>query len=613
MITPLPLHRALLISFVLTVSGAVRAAEAPAPAAAQGRGGAGRGAAGGGGGPAEVIPPAPEPMLLYTDSRAAASTIHDRDPGYRPSYLVYVDTQRTAEDAKKLVEELGLPAHLQEYKTQVYVYGPANGTAFEPAADFAAFKNFLRAHRSSNLKVIGVGAGATFVNNVISRHAYAVAGILTYGGAVTGTSTMPVPAYVHAADAAVGGLYVTANGATNKVETDAATVYSNPGAYKELQRVVVSKLGDDRENLAQAFQNAWQTVFSKNFRYYMSEVESYAPGFDPTEHAEPWEIEPYVMYDELKLRYETIVEELPGLTLPPPAAGRGAPAAAPAAGAPVAAAATPPATPLSLRYEYVPTAVLNAPRQSVPLVVMLHGNMNDPRTQGESSGWPFVAAKNNLILISVEWQGRTAQGTTYSAIGEKGTMIIIDKVLAKYPQIDPGRVYFTGLSAGAANSMSYGLNNIPRIAAIAPASAPFGSAVEAAQRVKGNGNYLPMFFIAGTRDMYKPIPVATTGRSLYSAIQAFALLNDITVPEAPDLNVNEIFGLKLDNQAWTAFAFSRAMVGTLSNQQGVMIKLVGLDPYGHWNYTPAAAEMWKFLSQYRRDPATGKLQILPAR
>jgi len=31
-------------------------------------------------------------------------------------------------------------------------------------------------------------------------------------------------------------------------------------------------------------------------------------------------------------------------------------------------------------------------------------------------------------------------------------MAILDLLLAKYPQIDPSRVYFTGLSAGAMNS-----------------------------------------------------------------------------------------------------------------------------------------------------------------
>ena len=30
------------------------------------------------------------------------------------------------------------------------------------------------------------------------------------------------------------------------------------------------------------------------------------------------------------------------------------------------------------------------------------------------------------------------------------------------------------------------------------------------------------------------------------------------------------------------------MIGTLSNSQGVMLNLVGLDPYGHWSFKPAA-------------------------
>jgi hypothetical protein len=55
------------------------------------------------------------------------------------------------------------------------------------------------------------------------------------------------------------------------------------------------------------------------------------------------------------------------------------------------------------------------------------------------------------------------------------------------------------------------------------------------------------------------------------------------------------------------------MIGTLLNSEGVMIKLVGLDPCGHWNYKPAAADMWAFVSRYRRDLATGKLTVANSR
>jgi hypothetical protein len=269
----------------------------------------------------------------------------------------------------------------------------------------------------------------------------------------------------------------------------------------------------------------------------------------------------------------------------------------------------------SLRYEYVPVKALKARAKSVPLVIMLHGNGNDPRIQGESSGWVEVAAKNTLMLTSIEWQGRTAQDTTFAAIGEAGTMAILDRLLVKYPQIDPGRVYFTGLSAGAMNSFGYGVNNIKRIAGVAGASAPFGppALLDAAITAKGGGRYLPMYAIAGNTDMYKPLPVNATPRSFYTVIRAFALINDIAVPDAPDLTVNEMFGLKLEGPGWSQLAGRRAMMGTLSNAQGPMIKLVALDPYGHWNFKPAAEDMWAFLSRFKRDLATGALQVVPAR
>jgi poly(3-hydroxybutyrate) depolymerase len=562
-----------------------------------------------------------DPVIFSLD-RSAGSTIHDRDPGYRPLYLVYADTQRTAEEAKKLVDDLGMTQNLDAYKTRVFVVGPSNGTAYDDTADLTAYQNFLKSHRSSNLKIVAVGAGATFVNNVISKHAYSVAGILAYGGSIASgsVSNMPVPAYVHATNPAVSKHYIQANGATAKSNAASWTTYTNPGPYKGLQRVVVSKLSDAKENLSQAFANAWKTVFSHNYRFYMSLIESYNPAFDPLKYTEPWELEPYVMYDELGMSYQAIAQNMPGFGM-------------------------------SLWYEYVPKTALTAKPKSVPLVIMLHGNGNDPRTQGESGGWPEVAAKNNIILASIEWQGRGGagrgapgrgpqgappqgappkvappqgappqgappqgappQGPTYIALGEKGTMAVLDLLLAKYPQIDPSRVYFTGLSAGAMNSFNWGINNVARIAGVAGSSAPFGTAalIENAKKVKANGNYLPMYSVAGNRDQYKPLPVNDTPRSFYSIIRAYAALDDITVPDVPDLKVNELFGLKLDGTGWGELGGTRAMIGTLSNSQGVMIKLVGLDPYAHWNYKPAAADAWAFLSRYRRDLTTGKLVV----
>ena len=92
---------------------------------------------------------------------------------------------------------------------------------------------------------------------------------------------------------------------------------------------------------------------------------------------------------------------------------------------------------------------------------------------GGSSGWVEVAAKHTSILISIEWQGRKAQDTTFAAIGENGTTAILDRLLAKCPQIDPGRVViYWPLPAGAINSFSYRVNNVKRIAGVAGRQQP---------------------------------------------------------------------------------------------------------------------------------------------
>ena len=118
--------------------------------------------------------------------------------------------------------------------------------------------------------------------------------------------------------------------------------------------------------------------------------------------------------------------------------------------------------------------------------------------QGESSGWLEVAAKTHDYSDVDRVAGATAQEHDFAAIGEAGTMAILDRLLAKYPQIDPSRVYFTGLSAGAMNSFNYGVNNIERIAGVEGHSAPFGppALLDAARR-KRSGQYLPMYAIAG--------------------------------------------------------------------------------------------------------------------
>ena len=64
-----------------------------------------------------------------------------------------------------------------------------------------------------------------------------------------------------------------------------------------------------------------------------------------------------------------------------------------------------------LWYEYFPKGTQDAPARSVPLMVLLHGNTNDPRTQAETSGFIELAAEEKFIVVEMEWQGSDSYGT----------------------------------------------------------------------------------------------------------------------------------------------------------------------------------------------------------
>ena len=53
-------------------------------------------------------------------------------------------------------------------------------------------------------------------------------------------------------------------------------------------------------------------------------------------------------------------------------------------------------------FEYIPQSTLKMENGSVPLVVSLHGNGNDARLQGETTGWPELAAKENFMVVAPE-------------------------------------------------------------------------------------------------------------------------------------------------------------------------------------------------------------------
>jgi poly(3-hydroxybutyrate) depolymerase len=505
-----------------------------------------------------------------------------RSYNFAPSFFVYPDGKLDARAAEALVADMDVQKVLDENFARIVVLAPV-GEKYDEAADYAAFEALYNRTASGNLKIIGLGAGATFVNQVIAvRAGDQVAGILTVGGKPAklpkGFASGGVPAYVAGKGAA--------KAAAPYIAMDKAVVqgdrYVNPG--EELLQVVV----DPAERpLAEVFADAWAKVFSRNYRYnnykhtYYEETALNKYG--------PYELEPYFT-EWSELGIERIIVEQPTGYGPRAAEG-----------------------PKYLWYEYWPAALLkDAPAQSVPMVVLLHGNRNDPRTQAETSGFIQLASKEGFMAVEMEWQGNG----DYTAMGLDGIETVIYQLLDKYPQLDPSRIYAEGLSAGSMTATSLGIRKSHVFAAVGGHSGGGGSTSywnEATQ--KRGAVEMPYCSVFGTLDTVVPYikPDRWRGNGYLSAWNTYEQMNGMEVVSEMDFSIDPVFGQAVrDRQTIRTNKGPGITIETGQLYKGdvPLIRLVAVIDYCHWNFVPTAQVMWDFFKMYRRDPETRKLVYL---
>lgn len=535
---------------------------------------------------------------VYQYNQISKNTEETRVFDTAPIYLIYPDEKVDENGAKKVLNDLGITDHIEEYATVAYIMNPVNDTYDKEAdkeryiqmLDFLADKDAAGFEaNNSNIKVIGIGEGATFVNDVISLNSWCVAGIMTYGGTRTDLTTknIPVPAYLHGQSDKTIQYYVDSNEATKVSSNNGLDTYVS--ASNELQRVVVSQKADNEETLAQAFDNAWKNVFCKNYRMNNNEGEFYDLGF--TKYRHPYELVSYVMYDDLNMTCDNVTglltkdatEEKPNQW-----------------------------------YQYFPKDLSSKDNSSVPLVILLHGNTNDNRIQAETSGWIEKASKEVFACVAPEWQASSYRfsGEKYTRLYEEGTMALIDYLVEKYPQLDASRVYLTGISAGAKRAEEWGINNSKKITAVeATAGRERNDIIQSAIDNKQEGCYVPLYVMGGTNDTIVTFPVKKSDvenneQTPYHSILAYCHINDIEIPAYPDLELNKYYGLALDDQGTYMYNHQRVYAGTLSNDVGVMLKAVTLEPYAHWNSKEMIDDVWDFFKNYARDIETGELIYL---
>lgn len=505
-----------------------------------------------------------------------------------PDYYIFAGN-KSNEEANKLLTELNMIDNIREWGSKVYVINPINGESYSDE-DKEKFIDLVGG-AVRNVKVIGIEEGATFVNNKIAESCYFIAGIMTYGGEINEDvkKNDVVPVYLSNTNTKVEEFYKNINEATEKDKTDKYTIYKNK--ENSLQAVAIGK---DKESLKEAFDNAWESIFSKNYRQHNTVAEFY--NLSVRDVTDNYDLIETPIFDEIGITYNQIIDEE--------------------------------VTRMDGKYtwfEYVPNKIKESKDNSVPLIVTLHGNQNDPRLQGDSTGWPELAAKENFIVVSPEWQEKEVNFLKCDGLGDDGVMNLIEDLKVKYPQIDSSRIYLTGLSIGGAKSFNLGAQYSNVFAGIASVSGVNVFANEIKEIASNySGGEIPLLYLCGDHDFFQMIPVDGSSKygtaylygdqvwdkdentHIFSALQSYEKMNGLEVDEM-DMSKNEYYGIELENQRWTKLGNKDMYTGNLSNENGVVMELAAIKDLAHWNYKPEAEYIWNFFKGYERNTETGEL------
>ena len=522
----------------------------------------------------------PENVILVQRGRltlvyGGPTRAEGRSYNFTPVFFIYPDGKVDKAGAEQLLSDLDIQLVLDDNYGMAVVINPC-GEKYDAAADFDVFVQLFNQYRGpGNLKLVGLGQGATFINQVLAPKAGGqVAGILSVGGK-PGKSVDPagVPAYV-----------------AGKGAAKAAKAYQAAVAEHADEPLLHVAVNPSEAPLKDVFADAWKQVLGRNYRYNNYRHTHYE-GARFGQYGS-YELEPYLDCEPLGIR-RIIVEQPTGKDTK------------------------------QLWYEYWPEELLEgAPQKSVPVMVLLHGNTNDPRTQAETSGFIQVAAEDRFFVVEMEWQG----SPNYQAMGHDGVEAVLYQLFAKYPQLDPSRVYAEGLSAGSITATALGIKKSHLFAAVGGHSGgifggPFKGYTtkdilwdEATQ--KRGAVEMPYCSVLGTLDNVVPYikPDDWKNNNYLNAWNTYEQMNGMEVVSELDFSIDPVFAQKMQDRETLVTNKGDGIVietGQLYKGDVPLIKIVAVMDYGHWNFQPTARIMWDFFKQFRRDPQTKRLIYTP--
>lgn len=248
----------------------------------------------------------------------------------------------------------------------------------------------------------------------------------------------------------------------------------------------------------------------------------------------------------------------------------------------------------------------------VPLVVDLHGFTSDGNQQRGISGWTTIAAANGFLVawpdgLDNSWNAGTCCGTSAANnVDDVGFIRAMVAAIVAQANVDPGRIYVTGLSNGGAMSHRLACEAADLFAAAAPMAFPvpyvdFPNECQPARSI-------PVLLFMGLTDILVPYSGAAPS---FAAWRDKDGCDSAGVP----LEVSETYG------------GSDCALDTSCGEPGLEVGLCGvtgssfdppLDPFnGHLLYFndddfDISQRAWDFMSRYSTTAAAPNVPVLGA-